>query len=87
MKVFGISFDSVEDNKKFADKFDFNFPLLSDPDGSAGAEYRVLPAKARFTSRVTFIIDEKGVLRGIDDRVQVSSHGEDLIEMIEELME
>lgn len=87
MQVYGISIDDVASIAKFAKDQELNFPLLSDPDGSAGAKYRVLPAKARFASRVTFIIDEKGVLRAIDDRVQVSSHGDDLIEKLEELME
>ncbi len=38
-----------------------------------------------FASRVTFIIDEKGVLLQIDKGVNVASHGEDLIAILEAL--
>jgi hypothetical protein len=30
VKILGIRFDSVEDNRKFAEKYQFNFPLLCD---------------------------------------------------------
>ena len=83
--VFGVSLDSVEDQAAFHAQQELNFRLLSDPDGSAAAKYGVLPEGGRFANRVTFILDEKGVLRHIDDKVQVDRHGEDLIELVEQL--
>ncbi len=85
VRVFGISLDSVKKQAEFHEKQELNFPLLSDPDGSAAAKYGVLPKGGSYAKRVTFVIDPKGVLRAIDDKVNVQSHGEDLIELVETL--
>ncbi len=70
---------------EFAKQQELNFRLLSDPDGSAAAKYDVLPAKARFTKRVTFVIDDKGVLRHVDEAVKVKTHGEDVVALVKKL--
>ena len=62
-----------------------NFELLSDPDGSAAAKYGVLPPGGSYTKRVTFIIDDEGILRHIDEKVDVSKHGMQLADLIVEL--
>ena len=85
MQVYGCSLDSVGDQKKFHTQQELNFPLLSDPDGSAAKKFDVLSKRGPFSARVTFVIDPKGVIRHIDDGVNVDSHGEDLIEVIERL--
>ena len=87
MRVFGISLDSVVDQKRFHKEQELNFQLLSDPDGSAAQKLGVLPAGASWTKRVTFVIDPKGTLRAIDDSVRVASHGEDLIALLESLQD
>lgn len=84
--VYGASLDDVKDLKAFADKQKLEFQLLSDPDGSAARKYGVLAEGASWTGRVTFVIDDAGVLRKIDNNVKVGSHGEDLLFMVEELM-
>lgn len=48
-------------------------------------KYGVLPPNGRFTKRVTFIIDDKGVLRHIDEKVDVNAHGMQLADLIVEL--
>lgn len=57
--------------------------LLSDPDGSAAKKYGVL--SGRFASRATFVIDETGKLVHIDNSVDVSSHGTDLVALVKKL--
>jgi peroxiredoxin Q/BCP len=84
-EVYGISLDSVQDQAAFAEKQGLNFPLLSDPDASAAQKYGVLDASGQYTQRVTFVIDDKGILRRIVDQVSVKTHGEDLAALIEEL--
>ena len=37
--ILGASFDSAADNKKFAEKFNFNFPLICDTDRTIGTAY------------------------------------------------
>jgi len=84
--VYGASLDDVKDMKAFADAQNLGFQLLSDTDGSAARKYGVLAEGASWTGRVTFVIDDEGVLRKIDEGVQVKTHGEDLLLMVEELM-
>jgi peroxiredoxin Q/BCP len=83
VKVFGISLDSVVDQAKFHEQQKLNFPLLSDPDGSAARKYAVLGGA--MTNRVTFVIAPDGTLAAIEENVQVGSHGEDLIALVEKL--
>jgi peroxiredoxin Q/BCP len=83
--VYGLSLDDVESQAAFAKAQGLAFPLLSDPDGSAAAKYGVLDAKRGYTQRVTFVLDDKGVLRAIDEQVDVTSHGTDLADRIHEL--
>ena len=70
---------------QFVEKNKLTFPLLSDPDGSAAIKYGVLDPTAQYTKRVTFVIDDGGILRKVIDQVDVSKHGEDLAVMIDEL--
>jgi peroxiredoxin Q/BCP len=83
--VYGISLDSVQDQAKFVEQQKLNFPLLSDPDASVATKYGVLEAGGEYTKRVTFVIDDKGILRKIVDPVDVKTHGEDLAILVEEL--
>jgi peroxiredoxin Q/BCP len=83
--VYGISLDSVQDQAAFAEKQGLSFPLLSDPDASAAVKYGVLDPSGQYTKRVTFVIDDQGILRKIVDQVSVKTHGEDLAGLIEGL--
>lgn len=86
VKIYGASLDGVKDMAGFVEKEELNFPLLSDPDGSAARRFGVLKKDAKWTGRVTFVIDPEGVLRKVDDGVKVRSHGADLIASLEILM-
>ncbi len=60
----GVSFDTPEENKAFAEKFSFNFPLLCDTDRRMGLDYGACDdASAANARRV-------GVLIGPDGRVK-----------------
>lgn len=83
--VYGISLDSVEDQALFHSEQELNFPLLSDPDGSAAKKYGVLPEGSNWTKRVTFVIDGEGVLRHVTTEVDVKKHGADLVALVREL--
>jgi len=62
--IFGISFDSQKDNKAFAEKFGFNFPLLSDTDRKVGLAYGACDdAKAGSARRVAVIIGPDGMVK------------------------
>lgn len=83
--AYGISLDSVQEQAQFVEKHKLTFPLLSDPDGSVAAKYGVLEPGAQYTKRVTFLIDEQGVLRKVLDKVDVQTHGADVAALIDEL--
>jgi peroxiredoxin Q/BCP len=75
IRVVGISFDSPEDNAAFARKYDFGFPLLSDLDHAVAKAYGACSgADARYPDRVSFLIDEQGVIERVYDQVDPRDH-------------
>ena len=75
--MFGISYDSVESQKKFRDKYNLPFMLLSDSERKVGKLYGV--DKGKWAARKTFLIDEDGRIIKIYDKVSVTTHGEDIL--------
>jgi len=61
--ILGASFDSQEDNKKFADKFSFNFPLICDTDRTIGTAYGANPDPAKGAKRVGVVIAPDGKIK------------------------
>ena len=56
--ILGVSFDSQDENRSFAQKFDFNFPLLCDQDRQMGLAYGACTeAGAEYANRIGIIID------------------------------
>jgi peroxiredoxin Q/BCP len=86
VEVFTASLDSVRELADFAEAQTLPFALLSDPDGGVARKYGVLDPSGKYAQRVTFVIDDRGVLRKVVDQVNVRSHGEDLAVLVEELM-
>lgn len=84
-RVLAISTDSVVAQAEFAQAHQLDYPLLSDPDGSVAAKYGVLVPEKGYARRVTFLIDDHGILRFADDRVDVDRHGTDLVRKLAEL--
>ncbi|QKR00433.1 peroxiredoxin [Metallosphaera tengchongensis] len=64
-EVLGVSVDSVETQKRFSEKYGAKFPVVSDKEKKISAAYGVLNDKGTSAQRVTFIIDEKGVIRSV----------------------
>lgn len=67
-EVVGISTDSVESHKKFAEHHDLPLRLLSDANGEASSRYgarSLIPGKV---ARSVFVIDAQGILRYSDIR-------------------
>jgi peroxiredoxin Q/BCP len=75
IQVLGISFNDVDQNAAFAEKHEFTFPLLCDTDRSVGMAYGAgTDRKARYASRISFLIDEEGNLSRIYDQVNPRDH-------------
>lgn len=69
LEVLGVSFDSVEDNRAFAKKFDFPYRLLCDTDRSLGLAYGAArTADEGYAKRISYLIDEAGkILKAYPD--------------------
>jgi peroxiredoxin Q/BCP len=83
--VLGISADSVESHRKFKDKYNLPFDLLSDPDHSVAEEYGVWGPKKFMgresigISRVTFLIDEHGNVKQVWPNVKPEGHADEIL--------
>ncbi len=87
LHVVGISFDSVESHRKFADKHGLPFTLLADPDGEAARAYGVAGSffGVDIARRVTFLIGTDGRVRQVWDPAGTSRHAEQVLEGAREL--
>lgn len=85
IKVFGVSTDSVKSHEKFRDKYELNFPLISDKSKEIIKNYGV---ESDFGSarRITFLIDKEGVVRHIWMKVNAEEHGQEILDKAEELL-
>jgi peroxiredoxin Q/BCP len=75
IRVVGISFDTPEDNAAFAEKNQFGFPLLSDTGHAVALAYGACSGtNARYPDRVSFLIDEQGMIERVYDQVDPRDH-------------
>lgn len=88
--VIGISADSSASHKKFSDKYNLPFILLSDEDKSVLEKYGVWVEKSMYgkkymgIERTTFIIDEEGKIKKIFRKVKVKGHVEEVLNLLSE---
>lgn len=85
IEVIGVSSDSVKSHAKFATKYELPFHLLADEDKSVHEAYGTWVEKSMYgrkymgTARVTFLIDEKGVIEKVIEKVDTKNHTAQLI--------
>lgn len=83
--VIGVSRDSAASHDKFKKKYDLNFPLGADETGKVTEAYGVWVEKSMYgrkymgIERATFLIDGKGILRGIWRKVKVPGHATEVL--------
>lgn len=84
--VIGVSADSTSSHKKFKDKYDLPFTLLSDETKRMLKDYGVWQEKSLYgkkymgIARTTFVIDEKGKIEKVFEKVKVDGHIDELLE-------
>ena len=85
--VFGVSLDSVESHKQFAEKYSLPFSLLSDESGLVAKSYDSLNNFVGFKSakRNTFIIDPEGKIAKIYLSVKPSTHSQMVLNDLNQL--
>ena len=84
--LLGVSVDSVESHKKFVDENQFGFSLLADTMFDVSKEYSGINVRFNASNRVTFIIDKAGYIRSIDKKVNVKTHGEDVVKTLKSVL-
>jgi thioredoxin-dependent peroxiredoxin len=79
-----ISVDTPEDNKKFAETHEADYPILSDVTKEIANNYGVL-GPAGLARRWTFYIGPDGKILDIDKTVKPASSGADMVAKLAEL--
>ncbi|MEP6847512.1 MAG: thioredoxin-dependent thiol peroxidase [Acidobacteriota bacterium] len=85
IKVFGVSTDDEKSHQKFISKFQLPFDLIADTDKKIVEKYGVWGEKSMYgkkymgTIRKTFLIDEKGKIVKIFDKVNVAEHADEVL--------
>ena len=64
-QVVGVSSDSVRSHRRFAQRHNLPFLLLSDRDGAVRRLYGVEKTLGLLPGRVTYVIDQTGVVRHV----------------------
>lgn len=88
-EVVGVSPDSVASHKKFADKFQFGFNLIADPETEILQAYGVWGEKSMYGKkymgvlRTTFVIDENGVITDVFEKVDTKNHSEQIFKALD----
>jgi peroxiredoxin Q/BCP len=81
--VVGISSDSVDSHKGFADDCSLPFKILSDSDGEVRKRYGVPSSMGLLPGRVTYIVDKGGTVRYIfSSQLQATRHVKEALEAL-----
>ena len=76
----GISRDPVESHRRFHESLSLPFPLVSDPEGRIMKLYDVQRRLGLGTSRITYLIDKNGIIRGaFHHELRIGMHLRDVI--------
>ena len=88
--VLGVSADSLKSHDKFINKFDLNFPLLSDEDHKVAEAYGAWGEKSMYGKtffgmiRKTFVIGKDGNLEHVFHKVKAAEHGQEILNLLAE---
>ncbi|MFN5588655.1 MAG: thioredoxin-dependent thiol peroxidase [Holosporales bacterium] len=86
--ILGVSRDDTASHAKFVKKFDLNFPLLADTEGTITEAYGVWVEKSMYgkkymgIERTTFLIDKEGKIQKIWPKVKVDNHAKEVLQAI-----
>ncbi|OUR90709.1 peroxiredoxin [Flavobacteriales bacterium 34_180_T64] len=85
-EILGVSADTEKRQSNFKNKFSFPYPLLADTDKTVISAFDVWGPK-KFMGRtfdgihrVTFVIDENGIIEKVIDKVKAKHHADQVLE-------
>ena len=84
--VLGISYDDAESHQKFIKEHQLPFTLLSDTDKKVANLYGAKGGLLGFVGakRITYLIDENGIIMHVFDKVDTGNHSEQILEVLKE---
>lgn len=86
--VLGVSPDPISSHQKFRDKYQLNFPLLSDEDHQVAEAYGVWKEKSMYgrkywgIERSTFVIGEDGTVEEVWRKVKAKEHAGQVLDLL-----
>ena len=84
--ILGISTDSEASHQRFIEKYKLPFTLLADEDKEIHKQYGTWVSKSMYgrqymgTQRVTFLIDEQGIIQSIISKVKTKDHAQQILD-------
>ncbi len=85
IKVYGVSLDSPGSHREFREKYNLNFPLLTDEDGRAAEALGVLRENGAAANRVTFLLAPDGNIAKVYPEVSPETHADEILSDAESL--
>ncbi len=83
MQIIGASFDTVEENRAFAEKFNYDFPLLCDTTRAIGLAYGAADSPdAGYAKRISYVISPEGKITHAFEKVSAATHPAELLTML-----
>ncbi|HNV50765.1 MAG TPA: thioredoxin-dependent thiol peroxidase [Bacteroidales bacterium] len=89
-KIIGVSADSVQKQNNFASKYQLPFPLIADTEKEVLKLYGAWGEKKMYGRtfegiiRMTYVIDEKGIIEQIFNKVKTKEHSEQILEAMKQ---
>ncbi|HSL00737.1 MAG TPA: peroxiredoxin [Rubrobacteraceae bacterium] len=80
VQVYGVSLDPPESHRRFREKHNLNFPLLTDQGGRAAESLGVLREGGKRANRVTFLLDPDGRISKVYPEVSPETHADEILE-------
>lgn len=78
--IFGVSFDTVAENRAFSEKFDFNFPLLCDTDRQMGLAYGACSsADSGSAKRIGVVIGPDGKVQAYEPAANAKNYPQQVL--------
>ena len=77
--VWGISYDSVKSHKKFKEKHNLSFSLLSDTKKKVAKKYGAKRSLLPVPKRISYLIGKDGLVKAVFKDVDVATHAQDIL--------
>ncbi len=80
IQVYGVSLDPPESHRRFREKYNLNFPLLTDEGGRAAEALGVLRENREKANRVTFLLAPDATIARVYPEVSPETHADEILE-------